>query len=293
MNNMSLSMVSLIHYNNIIRDTLQYTLNHQTYDVKAFELRKKVLMEGLKEGTMLKAFIEQNKEAGKKIEDRINALYALVYADDSTICRVANNELRVDQGQHIAILEAVIPLHEDIARVIGAYLNLARKQNLYEDELVKLLAADERMYRSVAYMSLYHELERLFVEYNKARNEAKGQITPQSNFIQGELSKVYNLISFTYNTQHATDLETWKVGDFLLALVQQITARRELPAGRKFQDMFSEGRALVDERVKQTTPESQTLMKAAIDELNAAMKANNGKLEIKFNQEQKPEEKKN
>ena len=184
--------------------------------------KKKGIMVEIEQPTALKQFLDKNEKIGKKITDEVKTLYAEVYADDSTICKVATNELRVDHGQHMSIYDNVFPLREDINNVIAAHIGFARKNNLFEDSLMKLIVADERMYRAVAYTCLYGDLERLFVEYNKARNEAKGEITPQSNFIQGELLKVVNHIKFMRDNQKATDEETWTVADYVLKSFAEI-----------------------------------------------------------------------
>lgn len=289
MNNLSLSVLTLIHYNVIIRDTLEYALNRQSYALEAYNYKKKGVMVEIEQPTALKQFLDKNEKIGKKITDEVKALYAEVYADDSTICKVATNELRVDHGQHMSIYDNVFPLREDINNVIAAHIGFARKNNLFEDSLMKLIVADERMYRAVAYTCLYGDLERLFVEYNKARNEAKGELTPQSNFIQGELLKVVNHIKFMRDNQKATDEETWTVADYVLKTVEQTSGRRMLPKDKKFKDVFDEGRKLISEFLAKAEKEWKELYEPAIKELLEKSKANNGQIKV----EVKPEEKKN
>lgn len=289
MNNLSLSILTLIHYNVIIRDTLEYALNRPTYALEAYNYKKKGVMVEIEQPTALKQFLDKNEKIGKKIKDEVNALYAEVYADDSTICKVATNELRVDHGQHMAIYDAVFPLREDINNVIAAHLGFARKNNLFEDSLMKLIVADEKMYRAVAYTCLFNDLERLFVEYNKARNEAKGELTPQSNFIQGELLKVVNHIKFMRDNQKATDEETWNIADFVLKTVEQTSGRRMLPKDKKFKDIFDEGRKLISEFLRKSENEWKELYQPAINELLEKSKANNGqiKVDVAKNEEKK------
>ena len=289
MNNLSLSILTLIHYNVLVRDTLEYALNRPTYSLEAYNYKKKGIMVEIEQKTALKQFLDQNEKIGKKITDEIKALYAEVYADDSTICKVATKELRVDNGQHMAVYDNVFALREDINNVIAAHLGFARKNNMFEDSLMKLIVADERMYRAVAYTCLFNDLERLFVEYNKARNEAKGELTPQSNFIQGELLKVVNHIKFIRDNQKATDEETWSVSDYVLKTVDQTSGRRVLPKDKKFKDIFEEGRKLISAYLAKTEKEFKDLYDPAIKELLEKSKANNGQLKV----EAKKEEKKN
>ncbi len=293
MNNLSLSIVTLLHYNVVVRDTLEYALNRTSYDLKAFDYKKKGLMVEIEQPTALKQFLDKNEKIGKKIKDEVNALYASVYADDSTICKVANNELRVDNGQHMAIYDTVLPLREDLNNVVAAHLGFARQNNLFEDSLMKLIVADEKMYRAVCYTCLFGDLERLFVEYNKARNEAKGEVTPQSNFIQGELTKIINHIKFLRDNQKATDEDTWNIADLVLKTIEQTSGRRALPKDKKFKDIFEEGRKVIREYLEKSEKEWKELYEPAINELLQKSKANNNELKVDVNANKKPEEKKN
>ncbi|MCQ2753393.1 MAG: hypothetical protein MJ206_04045 [Bacilli bacterium] len=290
MNNFSLSILTLLHYNVIVRDTLEYALNRPTYTVKSFQYKKRGVMVEIEQPTVLKQFLDKNQEIGKKVLDEINALYAAVYNDDSTICKVAGEELRVDHGQHIAIYDTVIPLHEDVKRIIDAHLGFAKKNNLLEDDLMKLIAADERMYRGVIFLCLYRDLEALFIEYNKARNEAKGAVTPQSNFVQGELLKIVKHIQFVKDHQSATDEEYWNVVDCVIRTVDQTSGRRALPKDKNFKTIFQEGKKLINDFVGKAEKAWKELYEPAINELLAKSKAGDGQIKVNVNA---PEEKKN
>ena len=288
MNNFSLSVVTMMHYNTVVRDTLEYVLNRPQYGIDAYNYKKKALMVEVEQPTALKQFLDKNKEIGEKVTKLINELYALMYADDSTICKVANNELRVDQGQHLAVYEVVLPLHEEIKRIIEAHLNFARKNNLFEDDLMKLVIADERMYRGVAFTCLYRDLEKLFVEYNKARNEAKGGLTPQSNFIQGELIKVVNQIKFVKDNQSATDNEYWDVVDYVMKTVDQTGGRRQLPQGKTFKDIFEEGKKLISAYLQKAETTWKSLYEAAVKELAEKSHKAGGQLKVNVNNPNNP-----
>jgi len=289
MNNLSLSILTLLHYNVLVRDTLEYTLRRDNYTIEAFDYKKRGIMVEIEQPTALKQFIEKNEEMGKKVTDEIKDLYAAVYADDSTICKKANNEMRVDQGQHIAVFDVVFPLHEDVKKIIDAHLGFAKRSNMLEEELMKLVTADERMYRAVAFLCLFRDLESLFVEYNKARNEAKGEITPQSNFVQGELVKVVNHIKFIKDNQSATDNEYWDMVDYVMKTVDQTSGRRQLPTGKNFRQVFEEGNKLITGFLAKAETEWKSLYDPAIAELLKKSKEANGQIKVDVEANKKPE----
>jgi len=282
MNNMSLTIVTLIHYNVIVRDTLEYALIKNQYEPKVFETKKKAVLIELEQPTALKQFVDANREIGKQIEDEVKALYATVYADDNTICKLANNELRVDSSQHLAIYDAVFPLHENIKRAIDGHIGFARSKSMLEDELIKLVVAEERMYRAIAFHCLYLDLEKLFIEYNKARSEAKGEITPQSNFVQGELTRVCKHIVYMRDHMAANDNEIWDVADYCVKSIDWTSGRRQLPAGKKFQECFAEGKKMTAEFLRKTEEAFKPLYQSAIKQVLEVSGKNQGKIGVEI-----------
>ena len=53
---------------------------------------------------------------------------------------------------------------EKIAKKISGKAELEKQQKQLEEQLTKLVAADERFYRAIAYNCLLNDLEKLFVE---------------------------------------------------------------------------------------------------------------------------------
>ena len=62
MNGFSLTILTLYHYNVLVRDTLEYALGRETYKNEAFDYKKNGLKVELVEKTALKNFIDSNKE---------------------------------------------------------------------------------------------------------------------------------------------------------------------------------------------------------------------------------------
>ena len=276
MNNLSLSILTLLHYNVCVRDTLEYTLKRPNYSIDAYKHKKESIKAEIERQTPLKNFLDSNKEAAPKIIELINNLYDTVYGDESTILRLNGEELRVDDAQHIAVYEATLPLHEEMFRIIEAHLNFAAQNKQLEEQLTKLVSADERFYRAIAYNCLLHDLEALFIEYNKARSEAKGAITPQSNFIQGDLVKIAQFFNTTRASQRAVQEDIWTVSDEISRLADMTAGRRALPEGKNFQQLFQDAKKNAQELVNKCEAEWRTLYQPAINELVEKSKGNTG-----------------
>ena len=243
MNQNTETVVTLVHYNVAVRDTLEYCLQKQTYDVKLFESKKNTILQEIKQNTPLKAILDHSGDNGKKMEEMIESLYNDVYGEKSTILKISGDKLVVDHAQHLAIFEKVLPIHDNITSMIrGVIQDGVNKQNaapeeqkaaLSMEEATKLWHAEDAMYRAVAYLTLVNELNKLFSDYNIARNEAKGANTPASNFIGQDISKVIGFINQVRGTAIETDLVYKAMEDKINALVENCIGRRDLPVGKR------------------------------------------------------------
>ena len=138
MNQASQVLTTLIHYNVAVRDTMEYCLNKQEYDVNLFKEKKRSVLVEVEEHTPLKDIIEHSGENGEKLEKAIREFYDEIYGDNSTVLHLAEDGLRVDHNQHLAIYKHVLPIHENVTSMIrgGAGVNFGE----HSPEGVKLSA---------------------------------------------------------------------------------------------------------------------------------------------------------
>ena len=201
----------------IIRDTFEYLVTKKDgYRVDIYKQRRAVIETALNEKHALSRFLAENKETGEKIRANIQDFYDLVYSAESRAVFLevdqATNEEKVivDNGYFTQLLDYIVGLHETIFDICKGFVNFAQGNNTYEEELGTLLAKENAYYRSVAGMVISDQIHRLFVEFNKAMHESKGQQTPQSNFIANDLRK--NIGFFKFVEEHAQyDDEIYKL----------------------------------------------------------------------------------
>lgn len=272
MENIQKAIVTLLHYNTIIRDTLEYTIKKKEYNLDFYNFKKRGVLVEIEQNTPLKIFLDKAGENGQKLTTRIKDFYDTIYGDDSTILRVAPEGLRVDHAQHLTVYEQVIILHEEIRRITNVHVDFAKKNNQFDQRLEDLIKADERFYRGLVYMTMMNDLEVLYFDYNKVRNEAKGEITPQSNFIQNDISKVTNLMNFTRQNSVATDLAYMNLVDKVFAVIENISGKRDLPVGKTYVDVFKEAKESIANFVKETEFKWRDLYNPVIKELLQASK---------------------
>ncbi len=241
METISRVIVSLIYYNSLVRDTLEYTLNNKdSFDVNYYDYKRNGIVNEIKLNTPLKVFLDQNNEKGEDLRKRLEQFGNDFYSDTSTVIKKANDGLRVDHAQNVKIFENVIPLHEELNSIIKMHINYARDNNQLEDKIVKLANADERFYRAVALLTLNGEIDRQFDEFNKAMRESKGQPTPASNFVQNDLNTLVKCLATVRQNATCKDELYTTALDAVFNCVEMMNGKRDLPKGKSFPDVFND-----------------------------------------------------
>ena len=251
MNNYTGAIASFIRFNVVLFNTLEYVMKKDNYDLNAFNARKEIISTEISKNTPLKSCLDNSGEAGTKLLEKIKDLLDTIYGDDSTIVRKSadGKELRVDAAQHIAVFEAVLPIHEEVRSIISAHLAQANKQNMMDEPtFIDVINKEELFYHGLANMLLSDELDHLFAEYNKARNEAKGAITPQSNFISNDINRVVSLMNMLRQRSPIKSNDYYELIDPEFALIEMTSGRRDLPEGKNFGDVFTSVKKIAREK---------------------------------------------
>ena len=276
LNQTSVVVTTLIHYNVMVRDTLEYCLNKPAFDVNLFKTKKRAVIVEVDENTPLKNIIKNSteNEAGAKFEKLVREFYAEVYADDSRILTLGvdpdgKEELRVDHSQSLTIYKYVLPIHQNVSAMIGGILNDAHSKNIDVAEVEKVYRAEEKMFAGVAYLTLVGDLNRLFADYNKARQEAQGAVTPVSNFIQQDLEQVIRHINTVRANSRVTNLVFKQMEDKINALIETMTGRRDLPEGKNHNDLMRECAETINLYVRDVEAEFRSCYPGLISKLQA------------------------
>ena len=251
MNNYTAAIGSFIRFDVVVFNTLEYAMKKENYDVNAYKARKEIITTEITQNTPLKNCCDHSEEAGKKLLEKINELLDLVYSENSTIVRITQdgNEIRVDYSQAIAIFDAVLPIHEEVRKIIASHIAAAQKENKLDEVMIPdVLNKEEYFYRGLVNMLMLEELDHQFAEYNKARQEAKGGISAQSNFIQNDINRLVNLFRFSRDCASARNSEYYEMIDPLFALIEMTGGRRDLPEGKNFGEIFIEVKKITREK---------------------------------------------
>lgn len=268
MNQTSQYIFNLYHYLLNLRDTMEYTIDRE-HTKQLFDQRKEVLTKGLEAGSALGNFLDNNKEQGDKIREKINQFFDEVYADGNTILvPTADGKIRVDHTQHIKIFEGVTGLTESLRDILYGYMNYARQRNESEAIVNDLITLDDRLYRLVLAMLVLREFEKSFAEFQKVMGESQGKPTPQSNFIvQNEISKLAGFIRFSRQHIHVTDNETLDLLDEVNAVIEMTEGRRDRRDGKSFKDIFDDINKRLNDAVSKAEPVWREAFNKALSEM--------------------------
>lgn len=265
MNNYTAAIASFIRYDVVLFNTLEYATKKESYDVQAYKARQEIISKEIELNTPLKNCLDNSGEAGKNLLEKIKELIRLVYSSESTIVKLGpdEKELRVDSSQALTVYEAVLPIHEELRKIVEAHVAAAKKNEAYDESSYdNVIIKEEYFYRTLVYMLMLDTFDHFFAEYNKARNEAKGAITPQSNFIQNDINKIVNLFQFVRANASARNAEYYSVVDPLFALIEMTGGRRDLPEGKNFGQIFVE----VKTKTREVTHKFEMEWKPVYDE---------------------------
>ena len=273
MNQPSVVITTLLHYNVQVRDTLEYCLRKDKYDTNLFNEKKRSVLVEVDQHTPLKNILDNSGENGEKLEKAIRDFYAEVYGEDSTILHLAEEGLRVDHNQHLAIYRHVLPIHENVNAMILGILNDAASKNIDVEQVKAVEDAEEAMYRGVCFLTLVQDLNRFFDEYNKARNEAKGEETAASRFIGNDISAMIQNINYVRANAKLTNAVYKNMEDKVVALTEYMTGRRDLPAGKRFPDVMRETAETINLFVRDAEATFRSVYPTCIRDLLEQVKA--------------------
>ena len=128
MQTISRVIVSLVYYNSLVRDTLEYTLPRDKYEVSFYDYKRNGIINEIKVQSPLKVFIDQNQEKGQALLKELEKFGKDFYSDESTAIKKTNDgNIRVDHAQNVKIFEETIPLHESLNNVIRIHEQFAEQ----------------------------------------------------------------------------------------------------------------------------------------------------------------------
>jgi hypothetical protein len=278
MNQITEVITTLEHYKVVVRDTLEYTLPKEVYDVAVFKEKKRSVLVEIEQPTPLKSIIGNSAENGQKLEKLIREFYDAIYGDGSTILKLAEDGLRVDHAQHLAIFRYVFPIHENIEAMVIGIIADAKKNGIDVAKAEALDKAEERLYRAVAFLTLSNELIKLFGEYNQARREAKGEENAASKFIGNDINEVVSDVLQIRGNSHITDERYKGVEDKVLFLVEYMTGRRDLPMGKGFGEVIKETQDSINGFVREVEPAFREVYVPMLNELVEQAKKEGNKI---------------
>lgn len=286
MTQLSKYIVELYNYMLNIRDTMELAMPRD-HSIDAYNARKKVLTDGIKEGYAFGNFIKNNGEKGEELKTKIQSYIDEYYSDTSSIVTVAGDQVRVDSAQNCKLLTDVVGPVETMKDILGQYLVVAMQKNELDPEVKRLLVLDDRMFRIVFFMLTMREYEKSFSEFNKVMNESQGKPTPQSNFIvQNELAVMTKTMREVRARNKFTDNETLDMLDDTVKVLEMTEGRRDRVNNKSFKDIFEDINRRLSESVAKIETEwkscfgnitkgfAEEANKAAVEADNNAEKAN-------------------
>ncbi|MGN1295339.1 MAG: hypothetical protein ACI4U5_02915 [Bacilli bacterium] len=252
----------------MIRDALEYIQNKESYDLNVYKQRKQFIEHGLVENAPLSRFLSQNGDVGKNIRNNLNDFVDAVYGDESTIVSIDGDKVVSDKGQTLKMLDFIVGLHETLQDVMKGFINQSKNDNTYEEELDVFLQYDEKFFRSLLCINLVDQIHALFLDFNKAMQEAKGEPGPATNFILNDLKRVVGFLKFENEHANQEDEGFKKAYDASFLMLQYMEGSKKAEEnGTTIRDQIVEARKLWQVEIGKNEPEWRTRYQKLWDKL--------------------------
>ena len=254
----------------MIRDALEYIQNKETFDLNVYKQRKQFIEHGLIESAPLSRFLSQNGDVGKNIRNNLNDFVDAVYGDDSTIVSIDGEKVVSDKGQKLKMLDFIVGLHETLQDVMKGFINQSKNDNTYEEELDTFLKYDEKFFRSLLCINLVDQIHALFLDFNKAMQQSKGEPGPATNFILNDLKRVVGFLKFENEHADKEDEGFKKAYDASFLMLQYMEGSKKAEdKGTTIKDQIVEARKLWQVEIGKNEPEWRTRYQILWDKLVA------------------------
>ena len=254
----------------MIRDALEYIQDKETFDLNVYKQRKQFIEHGLIESAPLSRFLSQNGEVGKNIRNNLNDFVDAVYGDDSTIVSIDGEKVVSDKGQKLKMLDFIVGLHETLQDVMKGFINQSKNDNTYEEELDTFLKYDEKFFRSLLCINLVDQIHALFLDFNKAMQQSKGEPGPATNFILNDLKRVVGFLKFENEHADKEDEGFKKAYDASFLMLQYMEGSKKAEdEGTTIKDQIVEARKLWQVEIGKNEPEWRTRYQILWDKLVA------------------------
>ena len=254
----------------MIRDALEYIQDKETFDLNVYKQRKQFIEHGLIESAPLSRFLSQNGDVGKNIRNNLNDFVDAVYGDDSTIVSIDGEKVVSDKGQKLKMLDFIVALHETVREVMKGFINQSKNDNTYEEELDTFLKYDEKFFRSLLCINLVDQIHALFLDFNKAMQQSKGEPGPATNFILNDLKRVVGFLKFENEHADKEDEGFKKAYDASFLMLQYMEGSKKAEdEGTTIKDQIVEARKLWQVEIGKNEPEWRTRYQILWDKLVA------------------------
>ena len=175
-----------------------------------------------------------------------------------------------DKGQKLKMLDFIVGLHETLQDVMKGLINQSKNDNTYEEELDTFLKYDEKFFRSLLCINLVDQIHALFLDFNKAMQQSKGEPGPATNFILNDLKRVVGFLKFENEHADKEDEGFKKAYDASFLMLQYMEGSKKAEdEGTTIKDQIVEARKLWQVEIGKNEPEWRTRYQILWDKLVA------------------------
>ncbi len=230
----------------LIRDSFEYGIPKKEYNLETYNQRKANIKHCVESNSPFMHFLSQQssvpegqeKSIGEEIRKNVTDFIDLVYGEEARAAHIEDNKLIVDPAFSTQVFDYIVGLHETISDITKGYVEQSKTNGTYYDKLEELVKKDDVFFRCISSLVLTDAIHRLFVEFNRTMNEAKGEQNPQSSFVANELNKVIGFYNFVQNHSKVEDEKYKNNVELTKKIFSYISGAEKLEEGKNLRDEF-------------------------------------------------------
>ena len=196
-------MVTYLYQKNL-RELIDYSLGRKKTQ-EDYDMKKKIFNEAISEKGLLENIVfKSNPDQADKIKEKYEDFLFNVFND--RVITFENGNVIFDSAQRLNYFISIFETRELFLSISLSQINFAKnRQGNYDSSVEELIQKEDLFYRSVFMLALHSAIRDSFMEFVKEVNEAKGEKTPQVNFISNILGQYISLVNGVMNNRVLSD----------------------------------------------------------------------------------------
>lgn len=190
-------MITYFYLKNL-RELLDFAYEGRNKTQEEYDQKKKIFEQAIAEKGILENFVfKSNPDKVDMLKEKYEDFMYDVFND--RVITFENGKMIFDVAQKLNYFKSIFEIRGLFMTIALSQVNFAKgnTNQEYDNSVEQLLIDDDFFFRNLFLLLVETAIKENFLEYIKVMNEAKGQPSPQTNFISNILGQYLQLANAT------------------------------------------------------------------------------------------------